>query len=54
MKFESAMLLLENLTPHQMEKYGEVEEALRTDQRVDIRAPAGAGTPMKFDTYSPF
>jgi hypothetical protein len=43
MKFESAMLLLENLTPHQVEKYGQVEAALRSGQRVDIRAPAGAG-----------
>jgi hypothetical protein len=38
------MLLLENLTPHQMEKYGQVEAALRSGQRVDIRAPAGAGS----------
>lgn len=42
-KFEAAMLLLENLTPHQEEKYSQVEAALKLGQRVDIRAPAGAG-----------
>ena len=39
LKFESAMLQLENLTPHQEEVYKQIAEELR----VDIRAPAGAG-----------
>ena len=39
LKFESAMLQLENLTPHQEKIYKQIAEELR----VDIRAPAGAG-----------
>ena len=44
-KFESTMLLLENLTPHQEEKFEEMERILNETGggRADIRAPAGAG-----------
>ena len=43
-KFESIMLHLENLTPHQEEKFeGMTDILLAPGGRADIRAPAGAG-----------